>query len=258
MKEIKEAINQINETKPLILNLTNFVTMDFVANCLLAVGASPIVCVCEDELEELVSIASVVYINIGTLNDDFNRLIRRAVCLALQYHKPIVLDPVGCGASRLRTSVASELVARCQLVRGNASEIMALGNTAFSTKGVDSVHRVEDAIEAAAHITEQGVTVFVSGAVDHITDGLHAKEIRFGSPMMTNITGMGCALTAVIAAVLAIKPDAFAAAVIGGQYFSLCGELVADKYQHPGSFKSAFFDMLYAPDFEVMRKLYDQ
>ena len=69
---------------------------------------------------------------------------------------------------------------------------------------------------------------------------------------------MGCALTAVIAAVLAIKPDAFAAAVIGGQYFSLCGELVADKYQHPGSFKSAFIDMLYAPDFEVMRKLYDQ
>ena len=251
-------INQLKEAKPLILSLTNFVTMDFVANCLLAVGASPIVCVCEDELEELVSISSAIYINIGTLNDDFIRLIRRAAVLSLQYDKPIVFDPVGCGASRLRTNVASELVGRCQLVRGNASEIMALGSASFSTKGVDSVHKVEDAITAATHIAKQGVKVFVSGDVDHVTDGRYAKKIRFGSPMMTRVTGMGCALTAVIAAVIAIKPEPFAAAIIGGQYFSLCGELVSKKHQQPGSFKSAFIDMLYAPDFEAMRKLYDQ
>lgn len=259
MKNIKDVINNIKKTKPLILNLTNFVTMDFVANCLLSIGAAPIMCVYEDEMEELVNISSAIYINIGTLDDGFIKLVKKAITLSQQYNKPIVLDPVGCGATKIRTKIASDLAPQCKIIRGNASEIMALGNDSFLTKGVDSVHRTEDATGVAdniAHHTDS--TIIVSGATDYITNGIHTKQIEFGSPLMTNITGMGCCLTAVIAATLAITHKPFEAGIIGTQFFSLCGELVSQKHKKPGSFKSAFIDMLYNPDFNAMRKLYDQ
>ena len=258
MENIYDTLRQVKMTQPLVLNITNMVTMDFVANCLLAIGAAPIMCACEEEMEELVNIASVIYLNIGTLHDDFIQLTQKAVQLAQRYNKPIIVDPVGCGATKIRTQVASELVPHCHMVRGNASEIMALGQGDWLTKGVDSVHKTEDAIEMAANIAKQtDSTVIVSGATDYITDGLRATTREFGSPIMTQITGMGCSLTAVIAAMLAITPNAFEAGVVGVEYFSLCGELVSKQYTKPGSFKSAFIDMLHSPDFDAMSALYD-
>ena len=116
MKNIKNVIDDMKETKPLILNLTNVVTMDFVANCLLSLGAVPIMCVYEDEMEELVNIASAIYINIGTLDDGFIQLIKKAIMLSQQYNKPIVLDPVGCGATTVRTKIASDLAPHCKII----------------------------------------------------------------------------------------------------------------------------------------------
>lgn len=259
MKNIKDVINNIKKTKPLILNLTNFVTMDFVANCLLSIGAAPIMCVYEDELEELVNISAVIYINIGTLDDDFIKLAKKAITLSQQYNKPIVLDPVGCGATKIRTKIAIDLATHCKIIRGNASEIIALGNDSFLTKGVDSVHRTEDAIKVADNIAQQvDSVIIVSGAIDYITNGIHTRQVGFGSSLMTNVTGMGCCLTAVIAAMLAITNNAFEASITGTQFFSLCGALVAQKYKKPGSFKSAFIDMLYNPDFKAIRQLYYQ
>ena len=259
MQNIQESINAIRAQKPLILNLTNFVTMDFIANCLLAIGAAPIMCASEDELEELIQMSAVIYINIGTVNLNFIKLAEKAITLAKKYKKPVVLDPVGCGATKIRTRTASELASHCQIIRGNASEIMALGSSSFLTKGVESVHQTEATTETADNIAkDRGSTIVISGATDYITDGINTKKIRFGHPIMTSITGMGCCLTAVIAAALAITQKPFEAGIIGSQYFSLCGELVSQKHKKPGSFKSAFIDMLYSPDFDAMRKLYDE
>ena len=259
IQNIKKTVNNLKTKKPLILNLTNFVTMDFVANCLLSIGAAPIMCTYEDEIEELINISSAVYINIGTLDDNFIKLVEKVIIFAKQYNKPIVLDPVGCGATKIRTKVASNIAPNCQIIRGNASEIMALGNNSFLTKGVESVHKTEDSTDIADNIAKYTrSTIVVSGATDYITNGSLNKQIKFGSPIMTNITGMGCSLTAIIAAILAVTNEPFEAGVIGAQYFSLCGELVAQKHKKPGSFKSAFLDMLHSPDFYTMRELYDQ
>jgi hydroxyethylthiazole kinase len=259
MKKIQESIDKLKTSKPLILNLTNFVTMDFVANCLLAIGALPIMCVYEEELEELVIISSAIYINIGTLNNDFINLVKKAIILSSKYNKPIILDPVGCGATNIRTKTANLLANHSKIIRGNASEIMALGNDSFSTKGVDSIHKTEDATEIANIIAKNTkATIVVSGAIDYVTNAINSANINFGSPIMTNITGMGCALTAVIAAIFAVEHDPFEASISGSQYFALCGELVYLKHSKPGSFKAAFIDELYSPNFDLMRELYDQ
>ena len=258
MKNIEQAICDIKAQKPLILNLTNFVTMDFVANCLLAIGAAPIMCTSEDELEELVKISSVIYINIGTLNADFISLIKKASDLAIKHNKPIVLDPVGAGATKLRTSISSEIASCSKIIRGNASEIMALGNHGFLAKGVEAVHKTEDATGVADNIAiTTKSAVVISGAIDYVTDGMNSERSKFGSPLMTNVTGMGCSLTAIIAAVLAVTKNPFEAGVIGAQYFSLCGEIAAQNHKKPGSFKAAFIDELYHTDFDLMRGLYE-
>jgi hydroxyethylthiazole kinase len=192
------------------------------------------------------------------LDHDFIQLTRQAIQLAQRYHKPVVVDPVGCGATTIRTQLAREFVSHADIVRGNASEIIALGQGDWLTKGVDSVHNTEDAIDIADHIAKQtDSAVVVSGASDYVTDGLRVESIRFGAPIMTQITGMGCSLTAVIAAMVAVTPNAFEAGVVGVEYFSLCGQLVSKQYTKPGSFKSAFIDMLHSPDFDAMSTLYD-
>ncbi len=259
MNKIEEAIDNLRDQKPLILNLTNLVTMDFVANCLLAIGAAPIMCVYEDELEELVKLSSVIYINIGTLDTGFIHLTQKAIQFATEYKKSIVLDPVGAGATAIRTKISGDIAPFSTIMRGNASEIMALGNTSFIAKGVEAVHTTEDATKIADMLAIDAKTIVaVSGAIDYITDGTRSKKISFGSPIMKNVTGMGCAMTAVIAAMLTVKEHPFEASVIGSQYFALCGELASLNCKHPGSFKSAFIDELHRANFDLMRKLYDR
>ena len=258
MKNTQKALAHIHRTKPVILNLTNFVTMDFVANCLLAIGAAPIMSVCEEELEELILLSSVVTINIGTLHPAFLRLSQKAIQLATQHQKPIVLDPVGCGATKIRTHTALDFASHCSIIRGNASEIVALGHGACLTKGVESVHRTTDAMEVADKIaTETGATVVISGSTDYITDGSRSQKIPFGSPIMSQITGMGCSLTAVIAAMLAVEPKSWEAATMATEYFALCGTLASLQKPLPGTFKSTFLDTLHSPDFDAMNRLYD-
>lgn len=248
--KIEKTISDLRQQKPLVLNLTNFVTMDFVANCLLALGAAPIMSVCEDEIEELVSLCSALYINIGTLDASFITLARKAVALAAQYHKPLVFDPVGAGATKIRTQTARYIAPFATIIRGNASEIMALGEIAGNTKGVESTHTTDDAKEIASFIAgKHKTTVVVSGAVDFVTDGVRSSQVAYGSPLMQLVTGMGCAMTAVIAAFKAVVNDPFEAGIMGAYYFARCGEQAALNNQHPDSFKNAFLDQLHKVDF---------
>lgn len=252
-KALVFAATELKQKKPLVLCLTNTVTMDFVANCLLALGAAPIMSQSEDEMEELISISHAVNINIGTLNTTFNDCVITAAALATRYKKPMILDPVGVGASKIRTQLAKLLLPSCDIVRGNASEILALSGLSHQTWGVESTERVSNAVIAAEKINHlHNCTVVISGEMDFITDGVRQEMLSYGCALMSQITGMGCALTAVIAAFRALNLDSFQAASLATAYFGLCGTIAATKTEQPASFRTYFIDALYACDVDVM------
>ena len=255
---LENALIQLRLTKPLVLCLTNQVTMDFIANCLLSLGAAPIMSQDLVELPELVQMSHVVNINIGTLDAAFLERAHEVLQLARKYNKPIILDPVGAGATHVRTESSRSLMASAAIVRGNASEIMALLDNTHKTQGVETTQDVSDAKQSAMIIAKRhSCTIVASGAEDFITDGLRQMQLAFGSSLMPRVTGMGCALTAVIAAFKAVIPDAYDAALCASAYFSLCGSIAATKTDSPGSFRTSFIDEIYKADFSAMRKIID-
>lgn len=256
ISEMNSALTLLRTRKPIVLCLTNYVTMDFMANCLLALGASPIMSVEESELQELVNISHAINLNIGTLDHAFIKRAHLAVELAKQENKPVILDPVGVGASLMRTQSARDLLPFATIIRGNASEIMALSDNITKTAGVESLNETQQATPYAMNIASSfNCTVTVSGKDDLITDGSRQELLSFGSPLMPLVTGMGCTLTAVIAAFKAVVPDSFSAARLATAYFSLCGNLAEAKSKYPGTFRSSFIDELYAADFNAMENL---
>ena len=259
INEIESAHILLKNTKPLVLCLTNYVTMDFIANSLLALGAAPIMSCCDDELEELIKLSHAISINIGTLDEKFIERCYKATSLAKKYNKPITLDPVGSGASIIRTNTANTLMHNVDIIRGNASEIMSLLDNNAHTLGVESLNTTNQAMGAASKVANiSGCIVAVSGEEDFITDGKRQSSLGFGSPLMPLVTGMGCALSAVIAAFSAVINDKFKAAELGVAYFGLCGSLSQLEADMPASFRTIVIDTLYAADFAKMRNLYDK
>jgi hydroxyethylthiazole kinase len=253
IEEISNALTKLRATKPIVLCLTNYVTMDFMANSLLALGASPIMSCDTEELGELIQICNAVNLNIGTLDNAFIQRAHTAVELAKRYNKPIILDPVGSGASRIRTESARALMPFADIIRGNASEIMSLSDILTQTAGVDSSKETEHAKKIAINLASMlNCTVTVSGKEDFITDGHHQESLTFGSQLMPYITGMGCTLTAVIAAFRAVITDSFKAAQLATAYFTLCGTLADARTKQPGTFRTTFIDELYAANFKKM------
>ena len=254
--DIAQSLQKLRSSKPLVLSLTNHVTMDFMANCLLSLGAAPIMSEDVNELDELVQIVQVLNLNIGTLNNDFLQRAISGAQFAQAASKPIILDPVGAGATAIRTQAAQALLPYAAIVRGNASEIMALAELGNKTLGVEAAHQVDDAAQSARDLARlHHCTIVVSGERDLITDGHRLDHLAFGSALMPCVTGMGCALTAVIAAFRAVIADSYQAARQGAAYYSLCGSLAAGKTNKPGSFRTAFIDELYAADLQAMRSI---
>ena len=229
--------------------------MELMANSLLAIGALPIMSVCDEELDELIQLSHAVMINLGTLDNAFIKRCQQASELAKHHQKPIILDPVGAGASSIRTQSARELMPYAAIIRGNASEIKALLDNHSKTIGVESTYTTEHAKIAAQDIAKKlTCTVVISGAEDFVTDGQRQESLTFGSPLMPLITGMGCTLTAVISAFHAILPDSFTAATLATAYFGLCGDATHLKTTQPGSFRSQFVDALYAGHVDSIRE----
>lgn len=256
LNKLKSSLEILRQTKPLVLNLTNYVTMDFVANCLLSVGAAPIMSEDIKEIEELIQISSAVHVNIGTLTAEFIERAVFACKIAKKYNKPIVLDPVGVGASYIRMEAAKELLVFADILRGNASEVMAVYGLASKELGVESAHQVTDALEAARGLAlEYKITVIVSGVEDFITDGTREQILKFGSNLMPLITGTGCSLTAMIAAFRAVISDSFEASLLATAYFGLTGQIAAGAAKGPGSFRVLFIDNLYQANWEKMKEL---
>lgn len=241
-KRINDALLRIRARKPVILCLTNFVTMDFVANALLALGASPVMIADEREVSDILRISSALYINIGTLSPGFIDLCELAIG---QADIPIVLDPVGSGASLIRTDTMRGFLAKADIVRGNADEILSLVCDDMLTKGVDSSAESYVAAKSVARALslQSRFTVGISGSVDYITDGEREYEVDLGSPLMPLVTGMGCSLTAAITAFRAVEIDSFEATRMAMTYWAQCGSMCSATA--PGSFKSEFLDKLY-------------
>jgi hydroxyethylthiazole kinase len=250
---VADNLTKIRENKPLIHNITNFVVMNYTANVLLATGASPVMAHAENEVDEMVSFAGSLVINIGTLTDIWVSSMLKAARAASQLGKPIVLDPVGSGATNLRTSAAKSIIAETQvsIVRGNASEILSLRDADSVTKGVDAIHSVDDAAEIAATLAQEiGAALAITGPVDLVTDGSRTVTIRNGHPLMPYVTGTGCSATAVIGAFAAVDPDPVSAAATGLAFFGLAGEKAGAAADGPGSFMIGLLDALYnlSPD----------
>jgi hydroxyethylthiazole kinase len=245
---LKGLLTRIREERPLVHNITNYVVMNFTANTLLAMGASPVMAHAPNEVEEMVSLARALVINIGTLSDPWIGAMLLAGKKANSKGVPVVFDPVGSGATSLRTETTRRIVRDLKLtvVRGNASEILSIASSGTLTKGVDSLHDVEQVAEMAKSTAKEiNSVVAVTGKVDLITDGTRVIRCSNGHPMMGKVTGTGCAATATIAAFAAVTPDAMEAAAAGLAFFGLAGEMAAARAQAPGSFMIALIDALY-------------
>ncbi len=244
-----ENIKKIRENKPLIHNITNFVVMNYTANVLLAMGASPVMAHAENEVEEMVAFAGSLVLNIGTLTDQWVDAMVLAGKKATTLGKPIILDPVGSGATAMRTAAAKRILAetKVSVVRGNASEILSLGVEGAGGRGVDALHAVDDAGVVAKQLAQDlRTTLAITGPVDLVTDGARVVRVEGGHNLMPLVTGTGCSATATIGAFLAVDPDAFSAAATGLAFFGIAGEQAGAVSSGPGTFMINLLDALHS------------
>ena len=242
----------IRERKPLVHQITNYVVMNETANATLALGALPVMAHAREEVEEMAALASALVLNIGTLSPGWIEAMLAAGRAANAAAVPVVLDPVGAGATRYRTESARRLLTEVDvaIVRGNAAEIATLAGREAEIRGVESIAASDSAGElasAAAH--ELGTVVAVTGVLDHVSDGEQAFVVANGDPLLATITGSGCMATAVTGCFLALRSDApLAAATEALVAFGVAGEDAARVARGPGSFHAGLYDALYALD----------
>jgi hydroxyethylthiazole kinase len=231
--DIWSDVLAVRERSPLVHNITNFVVINFNANVLLAMGASPVMAHAHEEVTDMVGIAQALVLNIGTLEPYWIESMRLALTAAVKRGIPVVLDPVGAGATPYRNQSIELLLSTVAptVIRGNGSEIMSVAGSSVVTRGVDSSAAATDALGAAqALATRTGGVVCVSGQTDHIVDANKRwAKLSNGHPWMTKITGVGCSATALIGAFCAVQPDAWRATTSAMAYLGVVGEIAAEK-----------------------------
>ena len=245
---LSAAIAAVRTQSPLVHNITNYVVMNNTANALLAIGASPVMAHWVSEMEEMTAIADALVINIGTLDDKWIDGMLAAGKAAKRRGTPIVLDPVGVGATSQRTQAALRIIEECHptIIRGNASEIMALVDARVKSKGVDSSASSDDALVSAKRLAyDTGTVVVISGETDYITNGTNVHTVEGGNSIMTSVTGMGCTSTAIVGAFAAVVKDPMVAATASMAVMSLAGERAAEYSRGNGSMQINFLDELY-------------
>ncbi|TFE00506.1 hydroxyethylthiazole kinase [Jeotgalibacillus salarius] len=241
-------INEVRKKKPLIHCITNYVVANFQANGLLSLGASPVMGDEVEEVEELASIADALSLNIGTLNQRSVKSMILAGKAANQKGIPIVLDPVGAGATRYRLSVIEQILNEVKIsaLRCNTGEFAAIMRKDWAAKGVDAGEGDADISDLAVQAAKKfKLIVAVTGATDVITNGKVVHEIKSGHAIMSSVTGMGCLLSSVTAAFLTVEESADAVAK-AMQFYGEAGERAAKVSLGPGSFKTAFIDTLFS------------
>jgi hydroxyethylthiazole kinase len=231
---------------------------NFTANVTLCIGAAPVMAPCEREVEDMVAYAGALLLNIGTLDDTQVQSMLVAGRKARELEIPVVLDPVGAGATDLRTVAARTIMEKVKLavIRGNAGEVFTLAGEEGRVRGVDSLEDVgeRDAVISGFARREKTV-VAVTGPVDVISDGVRVVKVRNGHPILGQVTGTGCAATTVIAAFLAVaEGDYLVAAACALAAMGLAAEVAAEKSAGPGTFVPHLLDALAALDTKALKK----
>jgi len=248
--KVLRDIEAIRAKNPVVLSITNYVVTNTTANALLALGASPIMSHAVEEMTELVAISGALVINLGTVAPEYLAAMDPAWAAADEAGVPVILDPVGAGASMLRTVTPLALLAehRPFIVRGNASEIMTLaGSSGAAAKGVDSTASSSDAADFARTLAQRhDCAVVVSGEVDLVCQGAAISRVLGGSPLMPRVTGLGCTATALCGAFAAVNRNPFEAALHACVTMKVAGEMAAEKASGPGTLQLYLYDALYA------------
>ncbi|SFF62950.1 hydroxyethylthiazole kinase [Blastococcus tunisiensis] len=248
--DLRAAREALSANAPLVHCLTNTVVQTITANALLAAGAAPAMVDAPQEAGDFAAVASAVLVNVGTVHERTAEAMRLAARSAGAAGTPWVLDPVAVGGLAYRTDLAAELAGlRPTVVRGNASEVMALAGAGAGGRGVDSTAGADDAAGAAADLAARtGGVVAVSGEVDLVTDGRRVVRVHGGHVLLTRTTGAGCALGALVAAYLAVTDDPLTGTVAAHAHVALAAERAAALASGPGTFAAAWLDALDAVD----------
>ncbi|MBA3365583.1 MAG: hydroxyethylthiazole kinase [Actinobacteria bacterium] len=246
------SLRALREQKPLVHQITNYVVMNETANVTLAIGALPVMAHARREVEEMASAAGALVLNIGTLSDDWIEAMVLAGKAANAAGVPVVLDPVGAGATRYRTETARRLLAEVDvaIVRGNAAEIATLAGRKAEIRGVESLGAGDGGAELAALAASAlGVVAAVTGPVDHVSSGGEVISVANGHELLGTVTGTGCMATAMTGCFVAVQPDrplqAAAEALVA---FGIAGEDAARSAKGPGTFHAGLYDALYNLD----------
>lgn len=248
-KAVYADLTHIREKQPLVVNVTNNVVTNTTANALLALGASPAMTHHPADATALASLAGAVVCNMGTPGEENVAAMLAAADAAREAGVPVVFDPVAAGATPWRREVARSMLEAgpVRVIRGNASEILALAGMEAASRGVDSLHRSQDVVEVAfALAKKRGCVVCMSGEFDVITDGHSQLILAGGHRLMPRVTGLGCTATALVAAFLAVNQDAMAATVHAMAVMAAAGGLAGAGAAGPGSFFVRFLDILYS------------
>lgn len=260
LEDVIAAQSALRTRCPLVQCLTNSVSANFMANVLLAVGASPAMVDNPEEAGLFARVASAVLVNLGTPTQAQVEAMGLAAAAADQAGKPWVLDPIGAGGLPWRGGVALELLHHHPaMIRGNASEIIGLAGLGEGARGVDSTADPSAAVDSAAKLLDYAGAVSASGAVDHVlgrvgaTGSLTLVRIAGGNALLTRVTAVGCALGALAAAYGAVTSDPLTALVAAHTHFAVAAELAAEQASRPGSFAGAFLDALDAVDASSLR-----
>lgn len=260
LNEISKLIGDVKGKKPLVHHITNYVTVNDCANMVLAIGGSPVMADDLAEVEEMLAFASALVINIGTLNERTIQSMITAGKKANQLGIPVILDPVGVGATTLRTETTAILLkeVRFAVIRGNMSEIKIIAGINVQIKGVDSVANEENGIEIArALAVKLGTVVAITGAVDIVASLDKVCKISNGDKMLADVTGTGCMSTSLIGTFAGVTKDYFLAAIAGITIMGLSGELAKErltKDQAIGTFKVNLFDEISKMSAETLLK----
>jgi hydroxyethylthiazole kinase len=243
------TLRELRERKPLVHQITNYVVMNETANATLALGALPVMAHAPEEVEEMASVAGALVLNIGTLSEHW---VDAMLLAGKAASGPIVLDPVGAGATRYRTDTAKRLLDELEIavVRGNAAEVATLAGRQAEIRGVESIGVEGSNADLARDASRAlGSVVAVTGATDHVSDGQRVVAVSNGHELLGTVSGTGCMSTSVTGSFLAAKPaeplDAAAEALVA---FGVAGEDAAREARGPGTFHAALYDALYNLD----------
>ncbi|RUS67496.1 Hydroxyethylthiazole kinase [Saezia sanguinis] len=243
---LMQQLQQVRQTGPLVHCMTNDVVVNFTANVLLAIGASPAMVMAREESVPFARIASSLLVNVGTLTPELADSIKAAVIAAHEAGKPWVLDPVAYGVLDFRTRFCDGLLQyRPAVIRGNAAEIAAMGGQKSLSKGTDSLTSSNEVLECARQLARQHQTVVaMTGQTDYVTDGVSTYALDNGHEQLTRITGAGCSLSAMVAAYCAVCETPLLAALAALSHMGIAGELAAGRTRAVGSFAVALLDEL--------------